>query len=345
MFINTSCLTLCFPFSLKIRSERHGTRSPSQQGHRVSNRLTHSWTAVLVAGRRSRKTLSPRAGSNRDGFALIAVIWSLGLIALLGTAVMVGARYRTRVSSTYASVVTAETAAESAVNLGIATAFIAGTGQKVKFPLRCRMPGGERVVITIEEETGKVDLNAASPVMLARFFTALTRDQSLATRITGRIVEFRTPKAANGKAGPENAPSAARFTTVMQLDQIEGISPRIFRSALRLVTVRSGRPEPDMEASSPAMRRLLGLEQKPASPARGLPAGGSVTIRADVISPDSSRYIREALISFGENGRPYLVREWRHGDIDATAQTASVPRDDTQAIEGLCFRTMGAVAS
>ena len=39
--------------------------------------------------------------------------------------------------------------------------------------------------------------------MLARFFTALTRDQSMATRIAGRIVEFRTPKAANGKAqGP-----------------------------------------------------------------------------------------------------------------------------------------------
>lgn len=303
----------------------------------MSDQLTHSWTAFLEAGRRSRKTFSRRAGSSRDGFALVAVIWSLGLITLLGTAVMVGARYRTRVSSNYASVVTAETAAESAVNLGIATALTAGTGQKVKFPLRCRMPGGERVLVTLEEETGKVDLNSASPAMLARFFTALTRDQSLATRITGRIVEFRTPKAANGKAGSENAPSAARFTTVMQLDQIEGISPRIFRSAVRLVTVRSGRPEPDMEAASPAMRRLLGLEQKPASPARGLPTGGSVTIRADVRSPDSSRYIREALISFGENGRPFLVREWRHGDIDPAVAAPSASRDDNQGSERNCL--------
>jgi general secretion pathway protein K len=311
----------------------------------VSNRPTHSWTAFLEARRRSRRTFARRTGSNHDGFALVAVIWSLGLITLLGTAVMVGARYRTRVSSNYASAVTVQTAAESALNFGIATALTAGTGQKVKFPLRCRMPGGEHVVITLEEETGKVDLNSASPAMLARFFTALTRDQSLATRITGRIVEFRTPKAANGKAGLENAPTAARFTTVMQLDQIEGISPRIFRSAVRLATVRSGRPEPDMDASSPNMRRLLGLEQKPAAPARGLPTGGSVTIRADVRSPDNSRYIREALVSLGENGRPYLVREWRHGDIDLAVAVPSASRDDNQGSERNCLRTTDAAGS
>jgi general secretion pathway protein K len=92
-----------------------------------------------------------------------------------------------------------------------------------------------------------------------------------------------------------------------------------------------------MEAASPAMRRLLGLEQKPASPARGLPTGGSVTIRADVRSPDSSRYIREALISFGENGRPFLVREWRHGDIDPAVAAPSASRDDNQGSERNCL--------
>jgi general secretion pathway protein K len=284
------------------------------------------------------------ARSNRDGFALVAVIWSLGLITLLGMAVMIGAHYRTRVASSYASVVATEAAAESAINLGIATALIGVAEPNVKFPLRCRMPGGEHVLVTVEEETGKVDLNTASPAVLARFFTALTRDQSMGARIAERVIELRHPKM-DGNTRPENIQRVPGFTTIMQLDQVDGISPRLFRSALRLVTVRSGRPEPDMEAASPALRRLLDLEQKPISPARGLPAGGSITIRADVRSSDGTRFIREALVSLAESGRPFLVREWRHGDIDATAQTASVPRDDTQAIEGLCFRTMGAVAS
>jgi general secretion pathway protein K len=242
-------------------------------------------------------------------------------------------------------VVAAEAAAESAINLGIATALTGVADPSVKFPLRCRMPGGERVLVTVEEETGKVDLNTASPAVLARFFTALTRDQSLAARLAERIMELRHPKTKDGHAGPENASPGPGFTTIMQLDQVDGISPRLFRSALRLVTVRSGRPEPDMEAASPALRRLFNLEQKPISPARGLPAGGSVTIRADVRSLDGTRFIREALISLGESGRSFLVREWRHGDIDATALTPSAPRDDTQGLEGGCFRAVGAVAS
>jgi general secretion pathway protein K len=311
---------------------------------RVTNRLTVPSTHFSRAGRVFGGLWPYHARSNRDGFALVAVIWSVGLITLLGMAVMIGARYRTRVASSYASVVAAEAAAESAINLGIATALIGVADPNVKFPLRCRMPGGERVLVTVEEETGKVDLNTASSAVLARFFTALTRDQSLAARLAERIMELRHPKTKDGHAGPENASPGPGFTTVMQLDQVDGISPRLFRSALRLVTVRSGRPEPDMEAASPALRRLFNLEQKPISPARGLPAGGSVTIRADVRSLDGTRFIREALVSLGESGRPFLVREWRHGDIDAMALTPSVPRDDMQGLEGGCFRAAGAVA-
>jgi general secretion pathway protein K len=295
---------------------------------------------------RSRRGLpSDRAGSNRDGFALVAVIWSLGLIALLAMAVMVGARYRTRVATNYNSVAAAEATAESAINLAIASALPGPAGPHVNFPLRCRMPGGERVLVTIEEETGKIDLNTTSPSTLIRFFTALTRDQSLGARIAARIVELRIPKIKDTDAGATNNPSGPHFATIMQLDQIDGISPRLFRSALRLVTVRSGRPEPDPEAASPTLRQLLNLDQKPASPARGLPAGGSVTIRADIRSPDGARFIRDALISLAAGGRPFLVHEWRHGDIDPAALTASAAPGNTKNTDRGCFRTVNAVAS
>jgi len=307
----------------------------------VTNRPANPST-FSRAGGGLRGLLPRRAGANRDGFALVAVIWSLGLITLLGMAVMVGARYRTRVASNYTSAAVVETAAESAINLGIATALAGAAEPNVKFPLRCRLPGGEHVLVTVEEETGKIDLNTASPAVLTRFFTALTRDQSLGARIAGRIVELRKPKPKDGNAGPENAPSGVHFATITQLDQVEGISPRLFRAALRLVTVRSGRPEPDMDAASPALRLLLNLGEKSLSAGRGMPAGGSITIRADVRASDGARFIREALVSLAEGGKPFLVREWRHGDIDTTALA---PRDDTRATERGCFRTAQAVAS
>jgi general secretion pathway protein K len=204
------------------------------------------------------------------------------------------------------------------------------------------MPSGERVLVTVEEETGKIDLNTATPTVLTHFFTALIRDQSMGTRLAERIRQFHNPKK-DANAKPANSPAEPRFSTIMELDQIEGISPGLFRVALRLVTVRSGRPEPDMEAASPAMRRLLNFKQEPTSSARGLPTGGSVTIRADVRSSDGGRFIREALVSLADGGRPFAIREWRRGDIDATAVTP--PRDDTQAPERSCFRTMNAVGS
>lgn len=266
----------------------------------------------------------PDACNRQSGFALVAVIWTLGLITLLGMAVIVGARYRTKTSSSYASVAAAEMAAESAVNLAISAALTPTPEQAVNFPLRCRLPGGERATIAVEEETGKVDLNGASLAALTRLFTALTGDQSAGTRLAAQIVEFRKPTTQGTAAAP---PSAARFTTIMELDQVDGIPPRLFRAALRYVTVRSGKPEPDMEAASPAMHRLLNVASKPNAAKRGMPAGGSMTIRADIHGPDGTRFIREALVSLGDgNGRPYVIREWRRGDIDSSGLRQDQPQ-------------------
>jgi general secretion pathway protein K len=282
------------------------------------------------------------------------VIWSLGLIALLGMAVIVGARYRTRVASSIASVTAAAAAAESAINLAITLALSATPAQGVKFPLQCRLPGGERVTVTVEEETGKVDLNTATPAVLARLFTALTLDQSTGARIAGRILAFRDPGIGQAKdtgpRSPNNKPDDARkagFTTIMQLDQIDGISPHLVRTALRFVTVRSGRAEPDGAAASPPLRELLNLEQQPAGPTRGPPVIGDVTIRAGVRAPDGARFIREALVSLGgKNDRPFLIREWRHGDVDSRELAFTTqPRGDTEAPEKSCFRIGEAIGS
>jgi general secretion pathway protein K len=281
----------------------------------------------------------PRSSASQSGFALVAVIWTLGLITLLGMAVIVGARYRTKTASNYAAVTAAEMAAESAVNLAIATALATTPEQAVNFPLRCRLPSGERATITVEEETGKIDLNTASPTALTRFFTALTGDQSQGGRIAAQIIEFRKPQA---QSTPAPKPPEARFTTVMQLDQLDGMSPRLFRSALRHVTVRSGRPEPDMDAASPAMLRLLNVAPKQATGKRGMPTGGSMTIRADISAPDGTRFIREALVSLeGGNGRPYVIREWRRGDIDPS----SARQERTQGAARACLRVRDAAAS
>jgi general secretion pathway protein K len=317
------------------------------------------------ANRWPESPFPPRPGSHssRSGFALVAVIWSLGLISLLGVAVIVGARYRTRVASSDTSVTATTTAAESAVNLAIALSLTGTAQQNVKFPLHCQMPGGERVVINIEEETGKVDLNTATPDVLAHLFAALTDDQSAGMRIAASIVAFRDstrgqPKSTDTQSTPnankpDNSQKAANnskkpgFSSIMQLDQIDGVSPHLFRMALRFVTVRSTHTEPDKDAASPALRRLLNLDQGQAAPTRAPPATGSVTIRADVRASDGTRFIREALVSLGsEDGRPFRICEWRHGNIDSGEPVLGIQaRYSDGALENSCFRIGKAVGS
>jgi general secretion pathway protein K len=273
---------------------------------------------------------------------LIAVIWSLGLITLLGTAAIVGARYRTKMTTSLDSVAVASAAAESAINLGIMTAMTAKPAQTLKVPLRCWMPGGERVTISLEQEAGKVDLNSATPAVLARLFTALTGERSAGSKIAGRIVALRDsarseaiPRASENVTG--NATKIG-FTTIMQLDRIDGITPRLFRTALRFVTVRSGRPEPIPAAASPALREALNLDQQPSAPAPDAQPVGDVTIRADVRAADGTRFVREALVSIAENGRPYLIHEWRHGDLDPSERALTIfDRADAEPAASRCF--------
>lgn len=250
------------------------------------------------------------AHPGRRGFALVTVIWGLGLLTVLGTAVIVGARYRAKTATADGMVASTAAAAESAVNLAISVML--DPAPDTSFPRRCRLPEGERVDIAVEEEIGKVDLNAANLPTLERFFVGLTRDKALGSRIAQNVADFRKPPQA---ATVAKQARSSGFSTIMELDQIDGISPSVFRTAARYTTVLSGRVEPAPEAATAALRSLMNLD--PSRPERRRPAlPGSVTIRADVSATDGSRYIREALVSFGAaSGQPYVIREWRRGDV------------------------------
>lgn len=257
--------------------------------------------------------------SHQRGFALVTVIWGLGLILLLGGTLVVGAKYRSKIASADTSIARASAAAESAINLAIAATLM--PEGKTRFPLQCRMPGGEYAFVTVEEEIGKVDLNTASKPILERLFAALASDKALGERVAGEILRARSitprpgtetgnpsPSTTNGKQGPRPG-----FTSIMELDQMAGMSLGLFRKALPFITVASGRTAPAGEAASPALIEVLGLSPPPAQPRR-ISASGNVTIRADVTLSDGSRQVREALIDFeGGAGLPYAIREWRLG--------------------------------
>lgn len=300
-----------------------------------------------------RSRIMRLAGGRRiGGFTLIVVLWVLALILLLGTAVTVGVRYRTRTDSSLLNFRRAELAAESAINFGILLQLSRGRADEPSFPLVCRMNGGEQVVLDLSEEAGKVDLNAASPQTLAKLFLALTGNQGEGERIARAILSHWGAGEISGQTQgviPANRaalqrtmdatpvpPNRAVFRSVLELEDIAGVTPEIFRAALPLVTVRSGRLEPDSAVASAALRDALGLPTNPAKAAPGAPArdNGEITIRADIRIGENIRFIREALVSLRpENGRPFIIREWRHADA------GGAPNDRANITSQPCFTT------
>jgi hypothetical protein len=257
-------------------------------------------------------------------------------VLLLGTAITVGVRYRTRADTSLLDSQRVEVAAESAINLALLLHFSQNGQGKTPFPLTCRMPGGEQVTISVTEEAGKVDLNAASPQTLVRLFVGLAQDRQVGERIAAAIVSNRPAAAAPGQpALPQG--KARVFQSVLELEAVRGITPELFRRALPLVTVRSGKTEPEPAAAPEILRDTLGLPKGPTGTATAPRAqpNGEITIRADVAASTNARFIREALVSLRpEHGRAFSIREWRHGD----AGEPFLPGEDLQP----CFSTVHA---
>ena len=217
-----------------------------------------------------------RSKTGQAGFALVAVIWTLGLITLLGMAVIVGARYRTK----------------TIVELRLGDRSRGGGGERrqpgdrhrsgarppeqaVRFPLRCRMPGGERATITIEEENRQGRPEHGDPGRaLTRLFTALTRDQSMGTRdrrdASSNFASRRwpSPEPSSRCRKPGRTPLHDHDATGPgQRHLAAAVSDRTSpcHGSLRASGARSWKPPP------PSLLRLLDVEPKQAAPDAGCP--------------------------------------------------------------------------
>jgi len=138
------------------------------------------------------------------GFALVVVIWGLGLIALLALTVVTAERYRILAAANLIENAKAEALAEAGVNLvrlELASALVTGALTTGRFatngaPHVCTMPGRALAALTAEDEGGKVDLNTAAPKLVSALLRGFGAGFDEADRLAASIVEFSRPSAS-----------------------------------------------------------------------------------------------------------------------------------------------------
>ncbi len=280
----------------------------------------------------------------QGGFALLLVLWGLALVSVLFVGFAGRARTELAVARNLTSAAKAERLAEAGIALG-ALRLLAddpadrGPLDGSSFDLTL---GEGRVRVALQDEGGKLDLNAAPEALLDGLMAAVGLGEETRRELLQGLGEWRRQRQARlaqalgGRVVDEPDPAQPVFLAVDELRGVPGMTGEAYARLRPFVTVQTGAPTVNpWTAPLPVLRAVPGLSPADAAEilrersvggGEELPAaenfeayladsGGQVVcVRAEATLPDGTRVAREALVTPGsEPDRPYLVVAWRRG--------------------------------
>lgn len=228
--------------------------------------------------RRSTAALHPASGRHQRGIAFLIVLWVVALVAVLMGSFAVIARTENLQARHLLDTTRARYAAEAGINLA---AYALRRNQPDKRwvpdgrPYKFTFNGAE-LTIQVNDESGKIDINAASPEQLQRLFQSVGGlDEQKAQELAARVQDWRDPDnlvTVNGaeeadyeQAGLAYGPANGPFTTVGELQQVLGMNYELFKKLEPAITVYSGRGTPNaMSAPIEALMAMQGMTKEAA---------------------------------------------------------------------------------
>lgn len=292
----------------------------------------------------------------QKGIALILVLWVSVLIAVLLASFSLSARVEALQGRNLLDSTRARYAAEAGMHR--AAYELRGSNPDTRwiadgrvYPLEFE---GFEVEVEIYDETGKVDINVADALLLAAMFEFGGLDEVDAEALAAAVMDWRDPddlisvngaeedeyKAADRNYIPRNAP----FETVSEIQQVLGMSFELYRELEPLMTIYSGRAQPNPAFASPEVLQLMpgmnpdlvtmfvqqreqpaGVPGQPPLPL-ALPDGTPVvaqgggltyTIRSRATLPGGASASLEATVRLGASmvaRRPFRIVRWRDGE-------------------------------
>lgn len=281
------------------------------------------------------------------GWALVTVLWTMTVLALLAAATqaLTVTSYR---SERHAM---ADARAEADLDAAIARAVL-GIAD-LRPDKRWRVDGTPRTIafdglairIAAQDEYGRIDLNAAPIAMIRQLLMSAGLTPDGAGAMADRISDWRTasgPHSLNGASDADYraahlayAPRHGPFQTVDELKLVLGMTPALFARLEPALTVYSKRPSFDpstaprealqalypndsgkidtiLRARNPDPDATMQLGFAPASVASlTVPAGRAFSITADV-AVGRRNFRRVAVVELtGDEKRPYFVLKWQ----------------------------------
>jgi general secretion pathway protein K len=205
-----------------------------------------SASAEAAAGRRQRQR----------GFALVAVLWMLVLLAFLATSYSTSTRTGAFLTRNLEEGAKAEALADAAIHRALweLLRFDADPALRTDGTVYEWAFAGGVARFAIHDEAGKVDVNAASEELLESLFVGVGLDAPSARGLAEAIASFHD----GGEAGPDTPfPQQGVFRTVDDVQRVPGMSAAVFARIRPLITVYTGMMEPDLAVAPPAVRAAM----------------------------------------------------------------------------------------
>jgi general secretion pathway protein K len=244
----------------------------------------------------------------QSGFALLIVLWTVGFLALLGTQLVAAGRSDTRLAENLKQEAVLRAAADGAV-------------ARVMFAMQAahdpgfRAGGGEQsihigqtpVLVRIENENDRVNLNTASLALLRALIIEAGAPPAQADRLAAGILDWRTSGARarpGGAKAPEYraaglafGPLGNPFQSVDELADVLGMTPVLFERLAPHLTVLTD-SDPDMTTRDPlvalALTDAAGVAEDALTAQQS--AEDIVRISVTALGRDSARY-SEAVVA------------------------------------------------
>ncbi len=290
------------------------------------------------------------------GIAFIVVIWVMVLLTVLLSGFVVVARTEALQARFLFDSAQARYAAEAGIsraswelrNFDPLTMWVPD-GRQYAFDFE-----GAKVTVEVQDESGKIDINAAGLETLIRMFAAVGVDQLQAESLAAAVIDWRDVDDLlnlNGAEDPDYESAGlpygaadAPFTTIGELQQVLGMNYELYAKLQNDITIYGGIDRPNAAFAStlglqtidgidPIMaQQLLDLRRQfrpgdAGAAAAVLPDGtallaqggtGTYTLRSKATMPNGTWTLVDATIRLGGSpgARAYSILRWREGSAD-----------------------------
>lgn len=210
------------------------------------------------------------------------------------------------------------------------------------------------VMISIQDEAGKIDLNAASEDLLLRLFSSIDLSGIDPETMVDRLLDYRDSDQERRPHGAEDIDYqradldyGAKDRPLERTDEllrVLGMTPQIYAQLAPMITVYSGRSGVEANVAPTAVLGVMGtagaaidvnadraireLTGRVGRNSSDTARGHTFTIIAEAHTAGGGIFSRQAVVEVtGDRSQPIRVREWAQAAarLDATQRTDATP--------------------